>query len=305
MIKVHRRNKPARIQDTKRDIAFYFLNDVLLFMALAVCLYPILYVAANSFSSPRAVTSGKVYLWPVEPTLLGYETVFKNKDIITGYTNTLIYTVVGTAMNVAMTLAAAYALSRRELVGYRFFNFMFAFTMWFSGGMIPSYLLMQSLGFINTRWAMWVPGMLGVWNVIITRAYFQSNIPADIYESATLDGCGYSQYFFRITLPLSGAIIAVIALFYAVGHWNAYFNAFLYINKKELFPLQIVLRDILIQNQIDNESMIDAGSAEYNYGLPDLLKYSLIMVACAPVWCIYPFVQKYFVRGIMVGAIKG
>jgi multiple sugar transport system permease protein/putative aldouronate transport system permease protein len=294
-----------RIRDSRSDVIFYICNNLLLLLALVLCLYPIIYVAANSISSPRAVTSGQVSLLPVEPTMLGYQTVFDNKDILVGYTNTIIYTVVGTFLNVTFTVLAAFGLSRREMPGYKLFNFMFAFTMWFSGGMIPTYLLMNRLGLLNTRWAMWVPGLIGVWNVIITRTFFQTGIPGDIYESAMLDGCGYFRYLIKIVRPLSGAITAVITLFYAVGHWNAYFQAFLYINKQELFPLQIVLRNILIQNQIDNEAMMDAGSSEFNYGLPDLMKFSLIMVACIPVWCVYPFVQKYFVKGVMVGAIKG
>ena len=294
-----------KIRDTAGDRIFYALNNLVLLIAVIICLYPILYVAASSFSSPRAVASNQVVLWPVDPGVKGYITVFKNKDIVTGYTNTIIYTVVGTILNVIVTVLAAFGLSRRELVGYKGINFLFAFTMWFSGGMIPNYMLMNSLGLINTRWAMWLPGLIGIWNVIITRTFFQSGVPEEIYESAMLDGCGYFRYFTDLVLPLSGAIVAVITLFYAVNHWNAYFNAFLYINKKPLFPLQIILRDILIQNQIDHESMIDPGSSEFDYGLPDLLKYALIMVACVPVWLIYPFVQKFFVKGVMVGAIKG
>jgi multiple sugar transport system permease protein/putative aldouronate transport system permease protein len=287
------------------DRVFYILNSCVLLLIVAVCLYPILSVAGSSFSSPRAVTSGKVILLPVEPGIEGYKAVFKNKDIVTGYTNSFIYMTLGTLFNVFFTLLAAFALSRRELAGYKFFNFIFVFTMWFSGGMIPNYILMTQLHLINTRWAMWLPGLISVWNMVITRTYFQNSIPGELYESAVLDGCGFFRYFWNVVLPLSGSIIAVITLFYAVGHWNAYFNAFLYINKKELFPLQIVLRDILIQNQINNDVSMDAGSALIDYGLPDLLKYSLIMVACIPVWCFYPFVQKFFVKGILVGAIKG
>lgn len=294
-----------RLKDTTTDKIFYAINGTILLVILVICLYPILYVASSSFSSPRAVTSGRVTLLPIEPGIEGYKAVFKNKDIVTGYTNSFIYMAVGTVLNVVFTLIAAFGLSRRELFGYKILNFIFVFTMWFSGGMIPSYILMTQLHLINTRWAMWVPGLISVWNMVITRTYFQNSIPGELYESAMLDGCGYYRYFWNLVLPLSGSIIAVITLFYAVAHWNAYFNAFLYINKKELFPLQIVLRDILIQNQINNDVSMDAGSALIDYGLPDLLKYSLIMVACVPVWCIYPFVQKFFVKGIMVGAIKG
>ena len=288
------------------DRIFFFLNSVFLLFIMIVCLYPIIFVAANSFSSPRAVTSGHVRLIPVEPGFEGYKAVFANPDILTGYTNSVIYMVVGAALNVTFTVVAAFALSRRELVGYRFFNLIFVFTMWFSGGMIPMYILMVQLGLTNTRFAMWLPGLIGVWNMIITRTFFQSSIPGELYESAMLDGCGYFRYFKNIVLPLSGAIIAVITLFYAVGHWNAFFNAFLYISRRELFPLQIILREILIQNQIMHDAIdVGGGSPMIDYGLPDLLRFSLIMVACVPVWCLYPFVQRFFVKGILIGAIKG
>ncbi|MCL2832076.1 MAG: carbohydrate ABC transporter permease [Treponema sp.] len=288
------------------DRIFYIINSLVLFLIVLICLYPIVYIASSSFSSPRAVISGKVILLPVEPGIEGYKAVFKNQDIITGYINSFIYMAVGTILNVICTIIAAFALSRRELVGFKFLNFLFVFTMWFSGGMIPSYILMTQLHLINTRWALWLPGLIGVWNMVITRTFFESSIPGELYESAMLDGCGYFRYFKDIVLPLSGAIVAVITLFYAVNHWNAYFNAFLYISKQKLYPLQIVLRNILIQNQINNDAAAtDAGSAIIDYGLPDLLKYSLIMVACVPVWCLYPFVQRFFVKGIMVGAIKG
>ncbi len=287
------------------DRIFYSVNGVGLFIIFLVTLYPIVYITASSFSSPEAVTMGKVFLWPVDFSIEGYTAVFRNKNIITGYTNSIIYTLVGTLLNVSMTLLAAYALSRREMFGFKFINFLFAFTMWFNGGMVPTYLLMKNLGILNTRFAMWVPGMIGIWNVIITRTFFQSSIPEELYESASIDGCSYYRYFSAVVMPLSGAIIAVISMFYAVSHWNAYFNAFLYLTKKELFPLQIILREILIQNTVTNEMLLDSDSATQNIALVDLLKFSLIMVACIPVWCIYPFVQKFFVKGIMVGSIKG
>ena len=305
MAKQSKQHEYSHIKLTPADRTFYVINGILLAIIVLATLYPILYVASSSFSSPSAVTTGKVVLWPVEPSLKGYDAVFKEPRILSGYWNTIIYTVVGTVLNVVFTVLAAFGLSRQELVGRRVFNFLFAFTMWFSGGMIPTYLLMRTLGVLNTRWAMWIPGLIGVWNVVITRTFFESGIPEDLWESASLDGCGYTRYFTDIVLPLSGAIVAVITLFYAVGHWNAYFNAFLYLNKSELYPLQIVLRDILIKNSVDNEMIVEDAVSEIDYGLSDLLKYSLIMVASVPVWCIYPFVQKYFVKGVMVGAIKG
>lgn len=293
-----------KIATATNDKIFYFFNNFILLLAIIITAYPIIYIASASFSSAHAVTTGKVVLWPVDFSFDGYVAVFQNKDIVTGYYNSFIYTVFGTLINVTCTLLAGFPLSRKEMVGFSFINFLFAFTMWFSGGMIPSYLLIRDLGWLNTRWSLLVPGAIGVWNVIITRTYFQNSIPEELFESASIDGCSYFRYFFSIVLPLSGAITAVITLFYAVGHWNAYFNAFLYLNKKELFPLQIVLRNILLQNTID-QSMMGTDPEDANYALADLLKYSLIMIACVPVWCIYPLVQKYFVKGVMVGSIKG
>jgi len=287
------------------DKVFYLINGLFLGIVLIITLYPVIFIISASFSSIEAVTTGKVVLWPVDIGIDGYIAVFKNKYILTGYYNSFVYTVVGVVINVSLTLLAGFALSRRELVGYSAINFMFVFTMWFSGGMIPSYLLVKNLGMINTRWAMWLPGAISIWNVIITRSFFQTGIPNELFESASIDGCGYFRYLCSIVLPLSGAITAVISMFYAVGHWNAYFNAFLYLNNKELFPLQIILRDILIQNTIDTQMLLDPETVNSNAGLADLLKYSLIMVACVPVWCIYPFVQRYFVKGIMLGSVKG
>lgn len=293
------------IKLSKFDRKFNFVNNILMLLLTIVTLYPIIYVASCSLSSPNAVMTGKVRLWPVEFGFKGYEACFKNEDIFIGYRNTIFYTVVGTILNVVFTLIAAYPLSRKELVGRGVFSFMLAFTMWFNGGMIPNYLLMKKIGAINTPFAMWLPGLMSVWNVIITRTFIQSNIPEEIYESATLDGCGYGTYFAKMVLPLSGAIIAVISLFSAVGHWNAYFNAFLYISKDNLQPLQVVLRNILLQNEMSSETFSSMVTDSAEAGLQELLKYSLIMVACLPIWCVYPFVQKFFIKGVMVGSIKG
>jgi multiple sugar transport system permease protein/putative aldouronate transport system permease protein len=293
------------IQISAGDKVFYFFNGLFLGVMLIITLYPVIFVVSSSFSGVEAVTTGKVVLWPVDPGIEGYIAVFRNQYILSGYFNSFFYTVAGISINVSLTLLAGFALSRREIVGYTVLNFFFAFTMWFSGGMKPNYLLVKNLGILNTRWAMLLPGAISIWNLIITRSFFQNTIPNELYESASLDGCGYFRYFFSIVLPLSGAITAVISMFYAVGHWNAYFDAFLYLSDKALFPLQIILRDILIQNSIDIGMLLDPEMATTNNGLEDLLKYSLIMVACVPVWCIYPFVLKYFVKGVMVGSIKG
>ena len=203
---------------------------------------------------------------------------------------------------------AAYPLSRKKIIcGKRYIMFFFTFTMLFSGGMVPGYLLVQKLGLVNTRWALLIPGAMSVWNLIITKTFLQSNIPDDLYEVAALDGSGDLHTLFRIVLPLSGTIIAVNALYYAVGHWNSYFGALLYIRKAALYPLQIVLRNILIQNQLDASmlSVVDVRDVARREALSTLLKYALIVVASLPVMCIYPFVQKYFVKGVLIGSIKG
>ena len=244
-----------RLTDSIDDRIFYTVNTILLLFVFAATIYPIIFIASASFSSPEAVTTGRVTLWPVEASLKGYFAVFRNRSILTGYYNSLIYTVVGTGINVCMTILAAFPLSRKELVGFRTINFLFVFTLWFSGGLIPNYLLVKQLGMINRRWALWLPGAIGVWNVMITRTFFQHSVPDEMYESAVMDGCGYTRYLWSIVLRLSGAVIAVITLFYAVGHWNSYFNALIFIQSSRLNPLQIVLRNILIQNEVSSDML--------------------------------------------------
>ena len=294
-----------RIGITFEDKIFYLVTNVVLALVLFVVLIPLLNIFAASFSSGHAVSSGRVFIWPVEFSLDGYEAVFKNNMILTGYMNSVYYTVVGTLFSIILTLLAAYPLSRSDLPGVNFFMMLFAITMLFNGGMIPTYINISNLGLINTRMAMVIPGALSIYNMIITRTYFKSSIPKELLEASRIDGCTDFKFFCSVVLPLSKAIIAVIALFYAVGQWNAFFNAFLYLNDKNLFPLQIVLRDILVSNSLDANMIVDSDLMTQKQNLADLLKYSLIIVASLPVWCIYPFVQKYFVKGIMIGSIKG
>ena len=280
-------------------------NYLALTALLVLVLYPLIYILSASFSDPRAVTSGRVWLWPVEPTVAGYEAIFKNKLLISGFANSLMYTGVGTLISVGLTILAAYPLSRADLPGRGAITFLFFFTTLFSGGLIPTYLVVRDLGMINTRWAMLIPGSLGVWNVLIMRTYFQANIPRELYEAAALDGCDDFTYLGRIVLPLSGPIIAVVALFYAVGYWNTYFNALIYLSDKRLWPLQLVLRDILVQNNVDPHMLTDIREVIVRQNLREALKYSLIVVATAPLLLVYPFVQKHFVRGILLGSVKG
>ncbi|TBL72475.1 carbohydrate ABC transporter permease [Paenibacillus thalictri] len=295
----------SSIKEIKSDRWFTIINYVILSLFLITILYPLIYVASSSISSSEAVISGRVWLWPVSPTLDGYAAVFKHKLIWSGFSNSLYYTVAGTLINVIMTILAAYPLSRRDFYGKNVFMFLFVFTMMFSGGLIPTYLLVKDLGLLNTTWSMLLPGALGVWNMIITRTYFQTTIPDELLEASQLDGCTDFQFVWKIVLPLSGPIIAVITLFYAVGHWNSYFNALIYLKTQSLFPLQLVLRDILVQNDVAMNMLMDVQEQAKREGLRELLKYSLIVVASVPLLIVYPFVQKYFVKGIMIGSLKG
>ncbi|WP_062105890.1 carbohydrate ABC transporter permease [Bacillus niameyensis] len=293
-----------RIKDTKIDRVFSILNYFILTILLVVFLYPLIFIVSSSFSSTDAVVAGKVWLWPVDFSLEGYKAVFAYKQIWTGYGNSLFYMIVGTAINITLTILAAYPLSRKDFYGRNFFMFLFLFTMLFSGGLIPNYLLVKELGMLNTRWAMMIPNAMSVFNVIITRTYFKMTIPDELHEAAKMDGCSDFRFLRSVVLPLSGPIIAVMGLFYAVGHWNAFFNALIYLRDQQFFPLQLILNNILVQNEVDPEMFMDVESQAAIAGLRELLKYSLIVVASVPVLVIYPFVQKHFVKGVMIGSLK-
>ncbi|REF37196.1 carbohydrate ABC transporter permease [Thermasporomyces composti] len=299
-----RSKTPRRIQESRSDRIFTVVNYIVLTLLLLVILYPLIFIASASISDPDAVSSGRVWLWPVDINFNGYETIFNHKPIVRGFANSLFYVAVGTTLNLTLTLLAAYPLSRRDLVGRHWFMLLFVFTMMFSGGLIPTYLVVHDLGLLNTRWALILPTALAVWNVIITRTYYQVTIPHELLEAARIDGCDDFRFFWSIVLPLSKPIIAVNVLFYAVGHWNQFFNALIYLTNEELFPLQLVLREILIQSSID-PTMADAAELARRRELRDLLKYCLIVVASIPPLLAYPFVQKQFVKGIMIGSLKG
>ncbi|MBN2981470.1 carbohydrate ABC transporter permease [Cohnella algarum] len=293
------------IKESKGDRLFNIVNAILLTLALIAVAYPLIYVFSASFSSTSAVLSGRVWLWPVEPSLDGYEAIFQNGNVVRGFLNTVMYTALGTLLNVALTIMAAYPLSRRDFRGRAGFMLLFVFTMMFNGGLIPNYLLVKELNMLDTIWAMIVPTALSVWNVIIMRTYFQTTIPYEMLEAAQLDGCNDFRFLTRIVLPLSGPILAVIALFYAVGHWNQYFNAMIYLKNPDLYPLQLILRDILVQNEVSVDMLGDVKTAAARQGLRELLKYSLIVVTSLPLLIVYPFVQKFFVKGVMIGSVKG
>ena len=296
--------KSTAINVCTSDKIFYTVVNVIMSLVLLIVLIPMLNVLASSFSSGKAVSEGLVTIWPVDFSLDGYIEVFKNQKILIGYGNTIFYTVFGTLLNVVMTVLCAYPLSRSDMPGRGFFMFLYSFTMLFGGGMIPNFILMKDLNILNTRWVLIIPGAVGVYNMIITRTNFQQ-LPKELLEAAKIDGCSDFRFFATIAIPLSKAILAVITLFYAVGHWNVYFAAKIYLYDETKMPLQIFLQQILLANKLTSGADVDPEAAAKLSTMADLLKYSLIIVASLPVWCIYPFIQKYFVQGVMIGSIKG
>ena len=289
----------------REDKIMYTIIYVAMILLLITVMYPLIYVLSSSFSSGIAVSSGKVLLWPVDFSTTGYEIIFSYRLVWTGYWNTIIYTVVGTALNVVLTIMAAYPLSRRDFYGKNIYMTLFMITMFFSGGMIPNYILMTKLHLTDTRWAIILSGGISVYNMIIMRTYFQNSIPYELFEAARIDGITDWGYLFKIVLPLSRAIMAVIVLYYAVAHWNSYFNAMLYLRDRDLYPLQLVLRDILNASNVDLSQIDDAELLAQMTGAADLIKYALIVVSTVPILCVYPFVQKYFEKGVMIGSVKG
>ncbi|NOU93982.1 ABC transporter permease subunit [Paenibacillus sp. LMG 31456] len=287
------------------DRWFDTINICILTLVLIIVLYPLIYVVSASISNPLLVLQGKVWLWPKELSFEAYKRVFQNADIMVGYRNTILYTVVGTCVNIVMTTAGAYPLSRRDFYGRNVIMAFFVFTMFFSGGIIPTYLVIKSLGIINTFWVMILPGAVSVFNLIIMRTFFQNTIPLELQESAFMDGSTNIRILVSIVLPLSMPIIAVLILYYAVSHWNAFFNALIYLSDRQQYPLQLFLRELLIQNQMDEMMSGDSQSMIEQQNLAEGLKYAIIVVSSLPVLILYPFLQKYFEKGIMIGAIKG
>lgn len=295
----------SKVSNPLEDKILYFVVYTVVILMMIIILYPIIFVVSASFSDGTEVQLGHVYLWPVKPTLEGYRAVFSHKNVLTGYRNTIFYTLAGTLINVIVTVLCAYPLSRRDLPFRGFFMFLFVFTMFFGGGLIPTYLLVNSLGMVNTIWALLIPGAMSVYNMIITRTFFQNSIPQELLEASQIDGCSDARYFFSILLPLSQAVISVIALYYAVGHWNSYFNALIYIRDTKLQPLQLILRNILLATRVSLNEFEDPDLLEGKVGLEFLVKYALIVVSSVPIMCLYPFVQKFFAKGVMLGSVKG
>ena len=292
-----------------RDRLYYAVCYTVITLLTLLVLYPIIYIISASFSNPDVVIHGGVWLWPVDIDFTAYKFVLEQPRVWSGYANTVFYTVVGTMVNLVVTITCAYPLARKNLRGRGTIMFIFSFTMLFSGGMIPNYILVRELGMIDTRWAMILPGAMSVYNMIVCRTFIQTNIPDEMLEAAQIDGCSDLQFLFRMVLPLSKSIIAVLTLWYGVSHWNAYFNAFMYLNSEELYPLQIFLKEILVQSkrigQLEDEMLTFSEREHYSEYLYVTLKYCIIMVSTAPLFCVYPFVQKHFQKGVMIGSVKG
>jgi putative aldouronate transport system permease protein len=285
-------------------IVVYCFSAVILFITL----YPVLFVLSASLSDPHMVNSGQVWLLPKGVNFEGYRRVFRNAEIWIGYRNTVFYTGFGTVLNLVVTLTAGFALSDRRLIGRGIITRLILFTMFFNGGLIPTYLLLRGMGMTDTIWSLLLPGLVGTTNLIICRTFFSTSIPEELKDAAAIDGCNTYQMFFRIVLPLSSAVIAVMALQYGIVHWNQYFNAMIYLKNRELYPLQLFLREILLTPQINIDRSPTAEEAESiaaQQRLAELIKYVVIIVSTLPVLLIYPFMQKYFVRGVMIGSIKG
>lgn len=287
------------------DRVFEIVNTALLALILLVILYPLWFVVIASVSDPAKVVAGNVLLWPAGVSFEAYRMVFRDSMIMTGYRNTLYYTILGTAINLVMTVLAAYPLSRKDWVGRGFFMAVVMFTMFFSGGTIPTYLLMNDLGLINTTWAIVLPGAVSVYNAIVMRTFFINSIPLELQEAAQVDGCSNTRLLLRIVLPLSKPILAVMVLFYGVAHWNAFFGALIYITESDRYPLQLVLRSILIQNTASQDMLGEVDTLGNRVMLAETIKYALIIVSTLPMMVLYPFLQRFFEKGVMVGSVKG
>ena len=295
----------ARMRKTRFDRIFDGVIYTLLSLLTLSYLYILIFTVSASFSDPNAVYSGRVILWPVDFTLQGYQRVFQEKMLWFGYRNSLVYMLVGTFISTLLTLTGAYALSRNDLPGRNIITGFLVFTMFFSGGIIPLYLIVRSLKLLDTMWALILPGAISMSNMIIARTFFANNIPSGLVEAARIDGSNNIRFFFSIALPLSKPIIAVIALYYAIGIWNDYFNAMIYIKTRTSYPLQLFLREILISSQTSSAMTGDVLEQEMLAQLQEIIKYTLIVVGSVPLLVIYPFLQKYFVQGVMIGSLKG
>lgn len=294
---------------SKTDIVFDVILFIILTMVFLVVAYPLYFVVISSISDPIAVAGGKVVWYPIGFTLDGYKAVLDESTVMRGFFNSILYTVVGVLVNLALTIPTAYALSRKDFIIRKPITIFYIVTMFVSGGMMPTYLIVKNTGLIDSMWALILPGAMSVYNMIIARTFFQSNIPTELLEASNLDGCGNTRFFIHVALPLSGAIIAIMVLYYGVGHWNSYFSALLYINERAKWPLQLELRNILIDNALQQSGALVSAEAikekQRLDALAEMMKYSLIVVSSIPVLILYPFIQKHFVKGVTIGSVKG
>lgn len=301
-------SRGSRIREARADRLFGLGNHLLIGVLLLLVLYPLLYILSASVSDPLAVRSGALWLWPVGFTLEGFARVLRDPEILLGYRNTLFYTFFGTLINLVVTLPCAYALSHPELPGRRPLVFFVLFTMLFSGGLMPTYLLVRDLGLLNTVWALLLPKAASAWNIFVATAFFAVAIPSELRDAAEVDGCDPLRFFVQIVLPLSKPIVAVMALFYGVGHWNGYFDALIYLSERELFPLQLFLRELLVQQQLSAAMVSDGAALEalaQQARLAESVRYAVMIVASLPLLLAYPWFQRFFVKGVLVGSVKG
>lgn len=298
---------------SRSDRVYNVVNCIILGILCLVVLYPLYYILIASVSDYKALALGDIYFWPREFSLKGYEYLLTENPIVwTGYGNTIFYTLCGTLYNLVLTIPAAYVLTKKDLPGRGFLSAFFFVTMYFSGGLLPTYLNIRNLGLLNTRWVLIIGSGVTCWNLIVTRSFFAQNIPDELYEAAYIDGASEYKSFFSIALPLAGPIVAIMALYYGVGHWNSYYSAMIYLSRQELYPLQLVMRNILITNSmaLTSLAMSTMDSEEIRNAMERanmilVMKYALIFVSCFPLLVAYPFVQKYFVKGALVGSVKG
>lgn len=296
------------IRESWSDRVFNLINKLFLLGVFIAVLYPIIYVISASISDPVYVNQGKMWLFPRGITFEGYQRVFQNPEIWSGYRNTVLYTLGGTFINLLFTVPAAYALSRKDLLGRGPMMGLIVFTMFFGGGLVPTFLLVSELGMLNTVWALVIPNAVAVYNLIICRTFFQMNIPRELQESAEIDGCSNTMLFIKIVLPLSAPIIAVMALYYGVAHWNSYFSAIIYLKDRSLYPLQLILREILVQNQMSDAMLMTGDDMEAmakQARIADIIKYAVMIVSSLPIIIIYPFMQRFFMKGVLIGSVKG
>ena len=297
--------KHGSMRRTRFDTCFDIITTILLVLALLIVLYPLYFVVIASVSDATSISSGQVILLPKNVSLVGYQRILQDARIGSGYVNSILYTLGSTLIGVTTTVMAGYSFSRSDLVGRKVLMLLYVFTMYFSGGLIPTYLVVKQLGLMGSPWVVILLGSVSVYNIIIARSFFTNNIPPELFEAASIDGCGNGRFFVSMVVPLSKSIIAVLALYYAVAQWNGYFNALVYLNRQEQYPLQLILREILISSQMVQADVSDLDAIQEMQRIAATVKYGVIVVASVPMLMIYPLVQKYFVKGVMIGSVKG